>query len=458
MKKKLIIAVILLGACGALALPLLNLVIPLPASRLATLKAADPVTAAALQVLEKKCVHCHTSEVQLPWYGVLPVARQIMEHDMYTGMKHSDFLRVFFPETPKPVDEVTLSKIEYTTLAGSMPPPPYLLMHWNHRMSEEDNAALLAWIDKVRKENHLLAGNDPASMVKGLQPLPESVDTNPAKVALGEKLFHDVRLSKDDTISCASCHALDLGGTDQKKFSPGVDGAMGDINSPTVYNSVFQFAQFWDGRATYLADQADGPVNNPVEMASNWDQVIGKLTQDDVFTEEFLAVYPDGYSKANFTDAIAEYEKTLLTPAPFDAFLKGDASALSAEQKAGFQHFQDLGCYTCHNGVILGGKSYEPMGLRRDYFRDRGNVVKPDYGRFNHTGDEFDRFRLKTPTLRNIAVSFPYFHDGSANTLEEAVETMVKYQVGKKPQASQTAEITAFLHSLTGAYQGKMLQ
>ena len=310
----------------------------------------------------------------------------------------------------------------------------------------------------MRKENHLLAGNDPASMVKGLQPLPESVDTNPAKVALGEKLFHDVRLSKDDTISCASCHALDLGGTDQKKFSPGVDGAMGDINSPTVYNSVFQFAQFWDGRATDLADQADGPVNNPVEMASNWDQVIGKLTQDDVFTEEFLAVYPDGYSKANFTDAIAEYEKTLLTPAPFDAFLKGDASALSAEQKAGFQHFQDLGCYTCHNGVILGGKSYEPMGLRRDYFRDRGNVVKPDYGRFNHTGDEFDRFRLKTPTLRNIAVSFPYFHDGSANTLEEAVETMVKYQVGKKPQASQTAEITAFLHSLTGAYQGKMLQ
>jgi cytochrome c peroxidase len=330
-------------------------------------------------------------------------------------------------------------------------------MHWNHFMTAEDDAALLAWIDQERKAHHLVDGVSEDAMMKGLMALPDSVETNAAKVALGEKLFHDGRLSKDNTISCASCHDLALGGTDQKKVSDGVGGAKGSINSPTVYNSVFQFAQFWDGRAVDLADQADGPVNDPAEMASNWVEAIGKLEQDDAFTEEFLAVYPEGYSKASCTDAIAEYEKTLLTPAPFDAFLKGDASALTVEQKAVFQHFQDLGCYTCHTGVILGGKSYELMGLRRDYYRDRGNVVEADYGRFKETGDEYDRFRLKTPTLRNIALTFPYFHDGSAETLEEAVDTMVKYQVGKKAQATQTAEIVQFLHSLTGSYQGKQL-
>lgn len=458
MKKKLLIIAIILGACGGMAFPLLNLVIDLPDSRLASLEVDDPVTAAALQVLEAKCIHCHTSEIQLPWYAMFPVAKQIIEHDMNTGLKHSDFLRVFFPDEAKPVDQVTLSKIEYTTESRSMPPPPYLLMHWNHFMSAADDAALLAWIEQERKAHHVLPGNDPNTMVKGFQPLPESIETDAAKVNLGQKLFHDVRLSQNDTLSCASCHDLGKGGTDQLKFSPGVGGAMGDINSPTVFNAEFQFAQFWDGRAVDLADQADGPVNNPVEMASNWEQVISKLEQDDAFTEEFLAVYPEGYSKETFTDAIAEYERTLVTPAPWDDFLKGNDAALTDVQKAGFQHFQDLGCYTCHTGVLLGGQSYEFMGLRRDYYRDRGNVLEPDYGRFNETKEEYDRFRLKTPTLRNIALTFPYFHDGTADTLEEAVDTMVKYQVGKRAKAQQTAEIVEFLHSLTGSYQGVMLQ
>ncbi|NLN93772.1 MAG: cytochrome B6 [Candidatus Hydrogenedens sp.] len=458
MKKKLLIAAIILGACGAVAFPLLNLVIPLPDSRLASLQVDDPVTAAALQVLEAKCVHCHTSEIQLPWYGVLPVAKQILEYDMYTGLKHSDFMRVFFPEEEQPVDQVTLAKIEYTTENRSMPPAAYLLMHWNHRMSADDDAALLAWIEQERKEHHVLPGINPDTMFKGMQPLPESVETDPVKVTLGQKLFHDVRLSKNDTVSCATCHDLGKGGTDQLKFSKGVGNAVGTINSPTVFNSVFQFAQFWDGRAVDLADQADGPVNDPAEMASNWKQIIEKLDEDDAFQEEFLAAYPEGYSKETFTNAIAEYEKTLLTPAPWDDFLKGDESALSDVQKAGFQHFQDLGCYTCHTGVLLGGCSYELMGLRRDYYRDRGNVVEADYGRFNETKDEYDRFRLKTPTLRNIALTFPYFHDGTVETLEEAVDSMVKYQVGKKAQASQTAEIVEFLNSLTGSFQGVPLQ
>ncbi|MCK5863069.1 MAG: c-type cytochrome, partial [Candidatus Hydrogenedentes bacterium] len=293
---------------------------------------------------------------------------------------------------------------------------------------------------------------------RGLQPLPESVNEDKAKVALGDKLFHDVRLSKDNSISCASCHDLAKGATDQLQFSVGVDGATGDINSPTVFNSGYQFMQFWDGRAVDLADQADGPVNNPIEMASNWKDATAKLTEDQVFTEEFLAVYPDGYKKENFVDAIAAFERTLITPAPFDDFLKGDTEALTAKQQEGHQMFQDFGCATCHTGIILGGKSFEVMGLRADYFGERGDVIKRDYGRYNATGDEYDRYRLKVPTLRNIAQTFPYLHDGTAETLEEAVDTMMTYQVGKKVTPAQSEALVAFLNSLTGSFRGEMLQ
>ena len=457
MKKKLALLVILAAAAG-LAMPLLNLVIPLPASRLAAIQTEDPVLAKALQVLETKCVHCHTSEVQLPWYGSLPVAKQLIQHDINLGMKHSDFIRDFFPETPGPVSEVTLAKIEYTTLNRSMPPPPYLLMHWNHFMSREDDEALLEWIYQERVTHHATPGNPPEVMHHVLQPLPDTVDEDPAKVALGDKLFHDVRLSKDDTISCASCHGLDMGGTDQVQFSVGVGGAVGDINAPTVFNSGFQFMQFWDGRAATLEEQADGPVNNPIEMASNWQEATEKLLQDQEFTDAFLAVYPDGYKMENFVDAIATFERTLITPAPFDAFLKGDDSALTAQQKQGYEVFQEFGCATCHAGVILGGKSFEIMGLRADYFGDRGNVHTPDFGRFNHTKDEYDRFRLKTPTLRNIAVTFPYLHDGTLDTLEETVEVMAEYQSGRRITKGQTDDVVAFLHSLTGTYKGELLQ
>jgi len=199
-------------------------------------------------------------------------------------------------------------------------------------------------------------------------------------------------------------------------------------------------------------------VNNPIEMASNWEEVTGKLNQDPVITQEFLAVYPDGYKKENFVDAIAAFERTLITPSPFDAFLKGDANALNAKQKEGYQLFEDFGCATCHTGVALGGKSFELMGLRGDYFGERGDVIKRDYGRYNVTEDEYDRFRLKVPTLRNIAVTFPYLHDGTAETLEEATEIMMTYQVGKEATPAQIEALVAFMKSLTGSFRGAQLQ
>jgi cytochrome c peroxidase len=451
MKKKLLL-VIILGVIAGAAMPVMNLFIPLPASRLASYRPDDPVIAAAVKVLETKCIHCHTSEVKLPWYGKFPLAGRLIEHDIQVGMKHTDLIRDFFPRVPAPVSEVTLAKIEYTTNNNSMPPPPYLMMHWNHRMTQEDKDALLDWIYSERIQHHATPGNSPEIMRQGLQPLPENLFEDPAKVALGDKLFHDVRLSKDNTISCASCHDLKKGGTDQLQFSVGVGGATGDINAPTVFNAGYQFMQFWDGRAANLEEQADGPVNNPIEMASNWQEATEKLLQDTEFTTAFQAIYPDGYNMENFVDAIAAFERTLITPSPFDKFLKGEQSALDAKQQEGYRLFQELGCATCHTGVALGGKSFEIMGLRDDYFGDRGNVAKPDYGRYNFTNDEFDRYRLKTPTLRNIENTFPYMHDGTVKTLEEAVDIMAKYQVGKTITSTENEALTAFLKSLTGVY------
>ena len=458
MKKKLLVIVIVLGGLAAIAPPIANLFIPLPTSRLASIDTDDPLLANTLAILETKCVHCHTSEVQLPWYGKFPVANKIIEHDILVGMKHADYLRDFLPEKPASVSEVTLAKLEYVIQQESMPPAPYLLMHWNHFLTASDKETLMKWVRNERVARHATPGNPPEVMERGLQPLPESVEEDAAKVALGDKLFHDVRLSKDNTVSCATCHDLAKGGTDQLPFSVGVGGATGDINAPTVFNSGYQFIQFWDGRAANLEEQADGPVNNPIEMASNWEEATAKLNQDPAFTEAFLAAYPDGYKKDNFVDAIATFERTLITPAPFDEFLKGNKDALTAKQQEGYQFFQDFGCATCHTGVILGGKSFELMGLRADYFGDRGDVIKRDYGRYNVTGDEYDRYRLKVPSLRNIAQTFPYLHDSTVETLEEAIDVMMTYQVGKQVTPAQSEALVAFMESLTGSFRGLLLE
>lgn len=457
MKRKLTAGILVLVVLG-LALPVMNLFVPLPANELSGFTTSDPLLAKVAPILAEKCVVCHSQNPELPFYGKFPVARQLMEYDVRTGVKHVNFVKEFFPATPGPVSEVMLAKLEYTTERDSMPPIQYLIMHWNHFPRAEEKEAIIEWVRSERMKHHATKDAPTAVQQQAIQPLPESVEVNLAKAALGDKLFHDKRLSKDDTISCASCHDLAKGGTDQAQFSTGVGGAMGDINAPTVYNSGFQFMQFWDGRAADLEEQADGPVNNPIEMASNWEEATAKLLEDEEFTRAFHEVYPDGYIKENFVNAIAEFERTLITPSAFDKYLRGDQAALTAEQKQGYQTFKDFGCATCHSGVILGGKSFEIMGLRDDYYRDRGNVHTPDYGRFNHTKDEADRFRLKVPTLRNIEVTFPYLHDGSTSDLGEVVGIMARYQSGRSITPRETDLIVAFLGSLTGEYKGQKLQ
>lgn len=311
------------------------------------------------------------------------------------------------------------------------------------------------------------AQQNPVTLVKKLDelkasqkiaPLPESVDVDAAKVALGDALFHDKRLSHDNTISCASCHDLAKGGTDQTPVSTGVGGKKGGINSPTVYNAVFNFVQFWDGRAKDLFEQARGPVHNPIEMASDWKEVIGKLEKDTIFVETFKKIYPEGLTGENIQDAIAQFESSLITPGSrFDKYLAGDKKALSETEIKGYGLFEDYGCITCHNGVNLGGTSYQKLGLVKDYFKDRGNITDADYGRYNVTKNEADKHKFKVPSLRVAALTAPYFHDASQKTLADAVRTMGKYQIGMDLKDDEVEAIVAFLKSVVGNYKGKNL-
>lgn len=283
------------------------------------------------------------------------------------------------------------------------------------------------------------------------QPIPRELALDQGKVALGKRLFLDARLSSDDSVSCASCHDLGGGGVDNRARSLGVNGGVGGINAPTVFNSGLNFVQFWDGRAPTLEAQIEGPVNHPLEMASNWGQVLGKLGQDADYRVRFSGVYPDGITPANIKDAIATFERSLITPdAPFDRYLRGDKTALDADALRGWQLFQSYGCVSCHQGSNLGGNFYERLGLMGDYFGDRGDHTDADNGRYNVTHDEADRHYFRVPSLRNVALTYPYFHDGSANNLHDAVRTMAKYQLGRTMPDDDVESIVAFLVSLTG--------
>lgn len=240
--------------------------------------------------------------------------------------------------------------------------------------------------------------------------------------------------------------------------SVGIGGAMGTFNSPTVFNSGFNFAQFWDGRAATLEEQAAGPIHNPIEMGSNWQEVLAKLNTDRDYIKDFDSVYPDGITPDNIVDAIATFERTLVTPdSRFDQYLLGDENALSDGEKKGYQLFQDYGCTSCHQGINIGGNMFQRFGILKGYFKDN-KITSSDLGQFNVTGLEEDRHVFKVPGLRNIAVTQPYFHDGSATTLEEVVLTMGLYQLGRIIPKTDIDLIVAFLHTLTGKWQGKELQ
>lgn len=284
-----------------------------------------------------------------------------------------------------------------------------------------------------------------------LLPLPPMPAQDQRKVMLGKKLFFDKRLSHDDSLSCASCHDPAKGGGDALPVAIGIGAQLGPINTPTVFNAALNFAQFWDGRAATLEEQAASPIHNPLEMGSNWSEVIAKLSTDSELRRAFAEVYPGrGITGDTIVDAIAAYERTLLTPSRFDAWLAGDATALGEREQRGYRAFLDYGCASCHQGANIGGNLFQRFGILDDYYKDR--PVKPaDLGRYNVTQREEDRHVFKVPSLRNVALTAPYFHDASADTLEKAIEIMARYQLGRKLPADDIEAIAAFLESLTAA-------
>ncbi|MDR2033124.1 MAG: cytochrome-c peroxidase [Helicobacteraceae bacterium] len=280
-------------------------------------------------------------------------------------------------------------------------------------------------------------------------PIQKPINLDKEKIELGRALFHDTRLSKDDTVSCASCHDLDNGGDDGLKRSIGVENKEGEINAPTVYNSSLFFRQFWDGRAQNLHDQIPGPIENPIEMGSDWKEVLAKLNADGDLVKSFMKIYKSPPNKDNVIDALASFEASLITPSRFDRWLLGEDSALSEAELDGYRLFVQYGCIACHQGEGVGGNLFQRFGVIRAYEKN-SPFEKADFGRFNVTGREEDRFVFKVPTLRNIELTAPYFHDASSETLKEAINKMGIYQLGISLPPEDLESIRQFLRALTG--------
>jgi len=425
----------------------------------------DPVSMKAFAAFQEvRCDYCHVAGTDLPFYFKLPLANQIMGKDLREGLRHFQFAPIIAAfQQAKPPSVEQLSRIEEVISQNRMPPAAYLTLHWHAHLNESQRADILSWIEDQRRRYYATPGVAAEFAGDVIQPIPESIPVNWQKAALGRELFFDKRLSGDGKLNCASCHGLNTGGVDNLVTATGINGQKGPINTPSVYDAVFNIAQFWNGRAADLAAQAAGPVMNPVEMGSHdWAAVAAATGAVADYAPQFSAIYgtPD-VTEHTVTDAIAEYEKTLITPdGRFDQYLKGKADAITAQEKRGYQRFKEIGCSGCHSGIAVGGDAFEVLGLEGPYFTDRKTpLTAADSGRFAFTHSAADKQRFKVPNLRNVELTGPYFHDGSAKTLEDAVRAMAHYQTPDAEISQQdVTDITAFLKTLTGKYQGMDLK
>ena len=276
------------------------------------------------------------------------------------------------------------------------------------------------------------------------------------KQRLGKDLFEDLRLSRDNTVSCATCHLLDEGGDDNVQVSTGIEERTGAVNAPTVFNVGLNIAQFWDGRAETLEEQVDGPIQNQDEMGSLWPDVIAKLEADPEYPSRFRAIWADRrIGRDTVREAIAEFMQGLRTPdSPFDRWLGGDTDALDETEMRGYGLFKSYGCASCHQGRNVGGNMFQVFGVLNQYFSQRGNITKADLGRFNVTGNEEDRHAFKVPSLRFARHTAPYLHDGTAPTLRDAVDAMFEFQLGRTAPDADKDAIVAFIKTLAGTPTG----
>ena len=294
-----------------------------------------------------------------------------------------------------------------------------------------------------------------AALREPIQPIENNVSLDPRRVALGERLFREPMLSQGREVACINCHKFEWGGAEKAQFSEGTDGALTAVNTPTVYNVAYNFRFNWDGKHESLAAHTNALIQNPNVMGAKWPVVQERLMGDRAYQKAFAEAYDEGVNQETVIDAIVAYEESLMTPnAPFDQYLRGDREAISPAAKQGYDLFKAYGCVSCHQGVNIGGNMFQKFGVMGDYFADRGGVTKGDLGRYNVTGEESDRHVFRVPSLRNVATTAPYLHDGSAETLTEAIKIMVKYQLGRPIPEDNVELIAQFLQTLTGEYRG----
>jgi cytochrome c peroxidase len=293
-----------------------------------------------------------------------------------------------------------------------------------------------------------------------ITPLPRAAVFGPerGKVDLGRKLFHDPRLSRGGDMSCASCHDLERAGADARPLPIGRDGKPLDYNPPTVFNAGVSFRLNWRGNFRTFEEQNEGVLLDPRLMGTTWPELLARLRADVGYQGAFQAVYQSQPERAHVLDSLAAFQRSLVTPdARFDRYLRGDANAITPEEERGYSLFKDYGCTACHQGVNVGGNLFQQFGVFHNPFAARATVAEPDLGRLTITGKAADRHVFRVPSLRNVAVTAPYFHDGSAATLAEAVEIMGRSQLGRKLSQEDIGRIVAFLQTLTGTYQGRPL-
>ncbi len=404
-----------------------------------------PVNEQVKAILERSdCLVCHSQEPDLPFYSSFPVIGKMMDKHVSAGTRFLDLGAEI--ADPDNFSEATLSKLDHAVSYNTMPLHSFRMIHWRSGFDKRERSLLASWIEEKR------------GSAEPIIPVASSVEHDAAKAAMGERLFSDESLSLDGTISCATCHVLENGGADHadERVSEGIYGLKGGVNAPTVYNAEYNVLQFWNGRAADLVEQAAGPMTNPVEMGEQTvEQVVERLSADKALVKEFEALYPgEGLSAYTLCHAIAEFERTLITPdSRFDLYLKGDSDALSELEKKGYEEFKENSCAACHFGAAVGGRSFEYLDIYADYFGERSREIEynsDDEGLKGFTSKDEDLHKFKVPILRNIALTAPYFHDGSFQTLDEAVRAMARYELGKKLSSAEVDSIVAFLHTLTG--------
>jgi cytochrome c peroxidase len=285
-------------------------------------------------------------------------------------------------------------------------------------------------------------------------PLPQSLALDAHKVALGARLFQDRRVSGDGRVSCLDCHQLDRGGANGEARSRLPNRGPVAVNVPSIFNMAFEFRFGWNGRFEDIGEQLDAAMKSPAAMAGSWERAVDALRRDAVNVREFAALYPDGLQPSNLRDVLALYSLSLITPnSRFDRYLRGEL-ALASDEQRGYELFREYGCASCHQGINIGGNMLQRFGVMRNYFDERGNLTPADVGLFAATGREEDRYVFRVPSLRNVALTAPYFHDGSAQSLEQAVGVMARFQLGRDLNDDQAGDIAAFLRTLTGELNG----